>query len=65
MSDESLNRVRSSIIFDQLTNDFKVRKEAVLQKLEEMGMKLQLTELMAFDLFVGEGTKAPLTRQNL
>ena len=43
------------MIFDHLTNEFKLRKEAVLIKLEEMGFKLTVTELMSVDLFVGSG----------
>lgn len=45
--------MRSSIIFDQLTNDFKIRKEAILIKLEEMGLKCTLTELLSLKLFHG------------
>ena len=41
------------MIFDKLTNDFNIRKEAILLKLEETGLKLTLTELMSFNLFVG------------
>ena len=53
MSKESLNRVRSSMIFDRLTNEFKVRKEAIFNKLVESGFsRFQLTELLGIDLFV-------------
>ena len=45
--------MRSCMIFDKLTNDFNIRKEAILMKLEETGMKLSLTELMSLNLFVG------------
>ena len=41
------------MIFDQLTNEFKVRKESILYKLEEMGYKCNLTELLGLDIFVG------------
>lgn len=43
------------MIFDQLTNDFKMRKEAILYKLEEFGLKCTLTELLGLDIFVGTG----------
>ena len=37
LTDVQKNTVVSSMIFDQLTNDFKVRKEVILHKLEEFG----------------------------
>ena len=51
-----MNTVLSCKIFDQLTNDFKVRKEAILFRLEEIGFKCTLTELLGLDLFVGSQT---------
>jgi len=50
--------VRTSFIFDQLTHEFKIRKEAIRMKLEELGMKLSLTELMSLNLFQGESIQA-------
>ena len=53
-SEESLMRIRSCMIFDQLTNDFKLRKEAILAKLKEIGCRFTLTELLGLNLFVNE-----------
>ena len=56
--------MRSAYIFDQLTNDFKIRKEAILIKLEEMGLKCTLTELLSLNLFHGQSIWADaLTKQ--
>lgn len=53
-------RARSSIIFDQLTNDFKVRKESIIQRIQEIGfIKLSLTELLGLNLFVSHDLADP------
>ena len=56
MTETQMNTVLSSMIFDQLTHDFKIRKEAIVHKLEEIGFKCSLTELLGLDLFVGTNT---------